>query len=146
MSNDSIRAQCNKLMSGGRTDSLSLFNNSVFHLFPPIRLPQSGYTGHEASTGKSLTSSFNTWKLSKFQTFLTLSLQDMASRVQLSGPQEAEKYVLHMVRPLTWGSYPIISVWVGSTHPEQLFFRVEEMLTVYCGVETVLKKSKSIVR
>lgn len=31
------------------------------------------------------------------QTFLTLSLQDMASRVQLSGPQEAEKYVLHMV-------------------------------------------------
>ena len=34
---------------------------------------------------------------SDFQTFLTLSLQDMASRVQLSGPQEAEKYVLHMV-------------------------------------------------
>lgn len=33
------------------------------------------------------------------QTFLTLSLQDMASRVQLSGPQEAEKYVLHMVSP-----------------------------------------------
>uniref|UniRef100_A0A3B4FCS1 COP9 signalosome complex subunit 3 n=1 Tax=Pundamilia nyererei TaxID=303518 RepID=A0A3B4FCS1_9CICH len=31
------------------------------------------------------------------QTFLTLSLQDMASRVQLSGPQEAEKYVLHMI-------------------------------------------------
>ncbi|XP_058290961.1 COP9 signalosome complex subunit 3, partial [Hylobates moloch] len=30
------------------------------------------------------------------KTFLTLSLQDMASRVQLSGPQEAEKYVLHM--------------------------------------------------
>uniref|UniRef100_A0A2K5E182 COP9 signalosome complex subunit 3 n=1 Tax=Aotus nancymaae TaxID=37293 RepID=A0A2K5E182_AOTNA len=30
-------------------------------------------------------------------TFLTLSLQDMASRVQLSGPQEAEKYVLHMI-------------------------------------------------
>lgn len=34
------------------------------------------------------------------QTFLTLSLQDMASRVQLSGPQEAEKYVLHMVSPI----------------------------------------------
>lgn len=33
----------------------------------------------------------------RMQTFLTLSLQDMASRVQLSGPQEAEKYVLHMV-------------------------------------------------
>uniref|UniRef100_M3XLR7 COP9 signalosome complex subunit 3 n=1 Tax=Mustela putorius furo TaxID=9669 RepID=M3XLR7_MUSPF len=32
------------------------------------------------------------------KTFLTLSLQDMASRVQLSGPQEAEKYVLHMER------------------------------------------------
>uniref|UniRef100_A0A8C9C169 COP9 signalosome complex subunit 3 n=3 Tax=Cetacea TaxID=9721 RepID=A0A8C9C169_PHOSS len=31
------------------------------------------------------------------KTFLTLSLQDMASRVQLSGPQEAEKYVLHMI-------------------------------------------------
>uniref|UniRef100_A0A8D2B0H2 COP9 signalosome complex subunit 3 n=1 Tax=Sciurus vulgaris TaxID=55149 RepID=A0A8D2B0H2_SCIVU len=30
------------------------------------------------------------------KTFL-LSLQDMASRVQLSGPQEAEKYVLHMI-------------------------------------------------
>nr|XP_021525430.1 COP9 signalosome complex subunit 3-like isoform X2 [Aotus nancymaae] len=35
------------------------------------------------------------------KTFLTLSLQDMASRVQLSGPQEAEKYVLHMA-PATW--------------------------------------------
>uniref|UniRef100_A0A8C3AT99 COP9 signalosome complex subunit 3 n=1 Tax=Cyclopterus lumpus TaxID=8103 RepID=A0A8C3AT99_CYCLU len=31
------------------------------------------------------------------KTFLTLSLQDMASRVQLSGPLEAEKYVLHMI-------------------------------------------------
>ncbi|MGH0128011.1 UNVERIFIED_CONTAM: hypothetical protein FKN15_062418 [Acipenser sinensis] len=31
------------------------------------------------------------------KTFLTLSLQDMASRVQLSGSQEAEKYVLHMI-------------------------------------------------
>ncbi|TRY64551.1 hypothetical protein DNTS_008226 [Danionella cerebrum] len=31
------------------------------------------------------------------KTFLTLSLQDMASRVQLSGPQEAEKYVLYMI-------------------------------------------------
>ncbi|XP_041134008.1 COP9 signalosome complex subunit 3-like isoform X3 [Polyodon spathula] len=30
------------------------------------------------------------------KTFLTLSLQDMASRVQLSGSQEAEKYMLHM--------------------------------------------------
>lgn len=38
---------------------------------------------------------------SEFQTFLTLSLQDMASRVQLSGPQEAEKYVLHMVSVLS---------------------------------------------
>ncbi|XP_061425678.1 COP9 signalosome complex subunit 3 isoform X3 [Lethenteron reissneri] len=31
------------------------------------------------------------------KTFLTLSLQDMANRVQLSGPREAEKYVLHMI-------------------------------------------------
>ncbi|MFT7797979.1 COP9 signalosome complex subunit 3 [Arapaima gigas] len=31
------------------------------------------------------------------KTFLTLSLQDMANRVQLSSPQEAEKYVLHMI-------------------------------------------------
>ena len=31
------------------------------------------------------------------QTFLTLSLTDMANRVQLSNPREAEKYVLHMV-------------------------------------------------
>lgn len=38
------------------------------------------------------------------QTFLTLSLQDMASRVQLSGPQEAEKYVLHMVSPFRYKS------------------------------------------
>lgn len=30
----------------------------------------------------------------------------MASRVQLSGPQEAEKYVLHMVRLVTWLNYP----------------------------------------
>lgn len=31
------------------------------------------------------------------KTFLTLSLSDVASRVQLNGPAEAEKYVLHMV-------------------------------------------------
>ena len=31
------------------------------------------------------------------QTFLTLSLADMANRVQLPNPKEAEKYVLHMV-------------------------------------------------
>uniref|UniRef100_A0A8C4QEB6 COP9 signalosome complex subunit 3 n=1 Tax=Eptatretus burgeri TaxID=7764 RepID=A0A8C4QEB6_EPTBU len=31
------------------------------------------------------------------KTFLTLSLQDMANRVQLSSPREAEKYVLHMI-------------------------------------------------
>lgn len=88
-------------------------------MFLPIRHPQPAYRGHEASTIKSLTSSFNTLKLSTFQTFLTLSLQDMASRVQLSGPQEAEKYVLHMVRPVTWLNYPKIGVWVGSAHPEQ---------------------------
>ena len=32
-----------------------------------------------------------------FQTFLTLSLTDMANRVKLSSAKEAEKYVLHMV-------------------------------------------------
>lgn len=47
---------------------------------------------------KFLVYNFSGLVFSKFQTFLTLSLQDMASRVQLSGPQEAEKYVLHMVR------------------------------------------------
>jgi len=31
------------------------------------------------------------------KTFLTLSLADMANRVQLSSPQDAEKYVLHMI-------------------------------------------------
>jgi COP9 signalosome complex subunit 3 len=31
------------------------------------------------------------------KTFMTLSLTDMANRVQLSGPREAEKYVLHMI-------------------------------------------------
>eukprot|EP00118_Oscarella_pearsei_P003851 m.16004 g.16004 ORF g.16004 m.16004 type:complete len:428 (+) comp26681_c0_seq1:26-1309(+) len=31
------------------------------------------------------------------KTFLTLSLTDMASRVQLSGPKEAEEYILHMI-------------------------------------------------
>ena len=31
------------------------------------------------------------------QTFMTLSVSDMANRVQLSGPHEAEKYILHMV-------------------------------------------------
>ncbi|KAL5018335.1 hypothetical protein ScPMuIL_004057 [Solemya velum] len=31
------------------------------------------------------------------KTFMTLSLSDMANRVQLSGPQEAERYVLHMI-------------------------------------------------
>ncbi|KAK3091308.1 hypothetical protein FSP39_018814, partial [Pinctada imbricata] len=44
-----------------------------------------------------VTSSYkkNIQRLTK--TFLTLSLSDMASRVQLSGPKEAEKYVLHMI-------------------------------------------------
>ncbi|XP_053382460.1 COP9 signalosome complex subunit 3-like [Mercenaria mercenaria] len=32
------------------------------------------------------------------KTFLTLSLTDMANRVKLSGPKEAEKYVLHMMQ------------------------------------------------
>lgn len=32
------------------------------------------------------------------RTFLTLSLADVANRVQLSSPQEAQKYILHMVR------------------------------------------------
>lgn len=45
---------------------------------------------------------FNRYRFYKFsefilQTFLTLSLADMANRVQLSSPKEAEKYVLHMV-------------------------------------------------
>lgn len=31
------------------------------------------------------------------KTFLTLSLEDMASQVQLSGSREAEKYVIHML-------------------------------------------------
>ncbi|XP_035766304.1 COP9 signalosome complex subunit 3 [Neolamprologus brichardi] len=46
---------------------------------------------------KSPKSSNNNSVLMLSNTFLTLSLQDMASRVQLSGPQEAEKYVLHMI-------------------------------------------------
>jgi len=32
------------------------------------------------------------------KTFLTLSLSDMANRVQLSSPREAEQYILNMVR------------------------------------------------
>lgn len=31
------------------------------------------------------------------KTFLTLSLSDVASRVGLPGPSDAEKYILHMV-------------------------------------------------
>lgn len=34
----------------------------------------------------------------------------MASRVQLSGPQEAEKYVLHMVRLATWLNSPNLNI------------------------------------
>jgi COP9 signalosome complex subunit 3 len=30
-------------------------------------------------------------------TFMTLSLQDMANKVKLDGPEEAEKYILDMV-------------------------------------------------
>lgn len=53
----------------------------------------------------------------------------MASRVQLSGPQEAEKYVLHMVRLVNWVNYPnlkidptqdSLSVWIGSPCSEWL--------------------------
>lgn len=46
------------------------------------------------------------------QTFLTLSLQDMASRVQLSGPQEAEKYVLHMVSRFKKTQYMFFCLWI----------------------------------
>ena len=35
------------------------------------------------------------------QTFLTLSLSDMANRVQLSSPKEAEQYILNMVTTFT---------------------------------------------
>lgn len=61
----------------------------------------------------------------------------MASRVQLSGPQEAEKYVLHMVRLVTRLNSPNLKIdptedfkclgWQGTfgTAEEQLFFRVE---------------------
>ena len=37
-----------------------------------------------------------------FQTFETLSLSDMANRVQLQTVEEAEKYVLHMVSIVTF--------------------------------------------
>lgn len=35
------------------------------------------------------------------KTFLTLSLSDVANRVRLPGPKEAEEYILHMVCSLT---------------------------------------------
>jgi COP9 signalosome complex subunit 3 len=38
------------------------------------------------------------------KTFLTLSLSDVASRVQLSGPSDAEKYILNMVSVTFWES------------------------------------------
>ena len=41
------------------------------------------------------------WSFLSLQTFLTLSLSDMANRVQLNSPREAEQYILHMVRPLS---------------------------------------------
>ena len=50
---------------------------------------------------------------------MTLSLADMAQRVQLSSPQEAEKYVLHMVSNSTKDSPTIliflliVSVFIG---------------------------------
>lgn len=37
------------------------------------------------------------------KTFLTLSLSDVASRVQLSGPSDAEKYILNMVSVTGFG-------------------------------------------
>lgn len=36
------------------------------------------------------------------KTFLTLSLSDVASRVQLSGPAQAETYVLNMVSSILY--------------------------------------------
>lgn len=65
-----------------------------------------------------------------FQTFLTLSLQDMASRVQLSGPQEAEKYVLHMVSGKFFYFYKSsrCSLWRRSEVLKKQTFRVN-----YCG-------------
>lgn len=36
------------------------------------------------------------------KTFLTLSLSDVASRVGLPGPSDAEKYILHMVGNLLY--------------------------------------------
>lgn len=39
------------------------------------------------------------------KTFLTLSLSDVASRVQLSGPAKAEEYILNMVKFLVHAKY-----------------------------------------
>lgn len=52
------------------------------------------------------------------KTFLTLSLSDVASRASLSGPSEAEKYVLNMVKRL------ILKKFVLNFYTRQSFFRL----------------------
>lgn len=40
------------------------------------------------------------------KTFLTLSLSDVAARVQLAGPSQAESYILNMVNPIKFSPSP----------------------------------------
>jgi PCI domain len=53
------------------------------------------------------------------KTFLTLSLADVASRVQLSDPAEAEKYILNMVS-LAGGWREYSEIEIVSRIPDQV--------------------------
>lgn len=65
------------------------------------------------------------------KTFLTLSLSDVASRVQLSGPSDAEKYILNMVSLIFSGTALYHNLyalwWVLWSGFKILFFQVIEV-------------------
>lgn len=49
------------------------------------------------------------------KTFLTLSLSDVASRVQLAGPSEAEKYILNMVNSVLLKIFSLFHIYLTNS-------------------------------
>lgn len=81
------------------------------------------------------------------QTFLTLSLADVASKVQLSGPGEAEKYILDMIK--SGEIFASINqkdgMVVFKDDPEK-YNTPEMFLNIQNDIKQVMELNKQIVR
>lgn len=60
------------------------------------------------------------------KTFLTLSLSDVASRACLSGPAEAEKYILNMVRPIIYSDFRLVKFLFAQIKSGEIFATINQ--------------------